>query len=50
MSQRDYLWGEAFDENLANTDFSSIGKSSAVGCYALGASPYDCEEMSGNVW
>ena len=46
---RDYPWGD-FDEERANTIEANIGETSAAGCYPLGASPYGCEEMSGNVW
>jgi formylglycine-generating enzyme required for sulfatase activity len=48
--QRGYPWGEAFEADKANVSESTIGETSAVGCYPLGASPYGCEEMSGNVW
>ncbi|MFY9261729.1 MAG: SUMF1/EgtB/PvdO family nonheme iron enzyme [Gallionella sp.] len=48
--QRAYPWGEEFETDKANVAQSAIGETSAVGCYPLGASPYGCEEMSGNVW
>jgi formylglycine-generating enzyme required for sulfatase activity len=47
---RAFPWGEDFDENLANTEETGINRTSAVGCFAAGASPYGCEEMAGNVW
>jgi len=45
---RDYPWGNAFDADKANVE-STVGETSAVGCYPIGDSPYGCEEMSGNV-
>lgn len=47
---RQYPWGMDFDTNRANTSESSIGSTSALGCFAQGASPYGCEDMAGNVW
>jgi formylglycine-generating enzyme required for sulfatase activity len=47
--ERAYPWGDRFDADLANVE-STVGETSAVGCYTTGLSPYGCEEMSGNVW
>ncbi|MDD4964126.1 MAG: SUMF1/EgtB/PvdO family nonheme iron enzyme [Gallionella sp.] len=47
--QRGYPWGDDFDADKANVN-TPFGEASVVGCYPLGASPYGCEEMSGNVW
>jgi len=49
LPARSYPWGDLFDEEKANSQ-SAIGETSAVGCFPEGASPYGCEDMSGNVW
>ena len=45
-----YPWGERVDSTRANTDGCSFDRTSPLGCFPNGASPYGIEEMSGNVW
>ncbi len=47
---RIYPWGNAWDSNLANARETGLNSSSAVGCFPGGVSPYDCQDMSGNVF
>jgi formylglycine-generating enzyme required for sulfatase activity len=47
---RIYPWGTSEDPQRANYVATKIGTTSAIGCFRAGASPYRCEEMSGNVW
>ncbi len=48
--KRDYPWEDGFDPDLANTNETGLGNTSALGCFPLGASPYGIQDLSGNVW
>jgi formylglycine-generating enzyme required for sulfatase activity len=47
---RIYPWGPKANPNLANYAATGLKRTSAVGCFAGGGSPYDVQDMSGNVW
>lgn len=47
---RGYPWGDGFDKGKCNTNESGISKTTPVGNYPQGASPYGCQDMAGNVW
>jgi formylglycine-generating enzyme required for sulfatase activity len=46
---RIYPWGDEPHSIRANYDDAEVGRTSAVGCFPSGASPYGAEDMSGNV-
>jgi formylglycine-generating enzyme required for sulfatase activity len=43
-------WGNAWEEGRANTEEADIGRTTPVGSYPEGASPYGVLDMAGNVW
>ncbi|MEI6181470.1 MAG: SUMF1/EgtB/PvdO family nonheme iron enzyme, partial [Chloroflexales bacterium] len=45
-----YPWGNTWDAKRANSSVSGIGKTTPVGRYPNGASPYGALDMVGNVW
>ncbi|UCH96670.1 MAG: SUMF1/EgtB/PvdO family nonheme iron enzyme [Candidatus Aminicenantes bacterium] len=45
-----YPWGNKFDKNLCNSDEAGLRRTSPVGTFPAGASPYGCMDMAGNVW
>ncbi len=47
---RTYPWGERFDHTKCNTQESAIGKTTSIGQFINGISPYGCYDMAGNVW
>ncbi|MBN1427397.1 MAG: SUMF1/EgtB/PvdO family nonheme iron enzyme [Anaerolineae bacterium] len=47
---REYPYGNTFDPNKSNTGELGIGKTTPVGTFSEGASPYGVLDMSGNVW
>jgi formylglycine-generating enzyme required for sulfatase activity len=46
---RDFPWGRELDRNRTNCADTDIGTTSAVGCFPGGTSPYEVEDVSGNV-
>ena len=48
--KRVYPWGDEFDAARCNTYESKIGKTTPVGSYSNGVSPYDIHDMAGNVF
>jgi len=47
---RTYPWGFDVDPDKANYDEAEVGRTSPVGCFPAGASPYGVQDMAGNVW
>ncbi len=47
---RVYPWGDHFKASYANTWESGRGSTAPVGSYPLGSSPFDVEDMAGNVF
>ncbi|MEI7645832.1 MAG: SUMF1/EgtB/PvdO family nonheme iron enzyme [Chloroflexales bacterium] len=47
---RIYPWGNTWQAGRANSSEAGIGKTTPVGQYPSGASPYGALDMAGNVW
>ncbi|PRX98002.1 SUMF1/EgtB/PvdO family nonheme iron enzyme [Allonocardiopsis opalescens] len=45
-----YCWGERWDDDRANTLECGLGRTVAVGLYAVGATPQGVHDLHGNVW
>jgi len=45
-----YPWGDEFDRNLCNSGELGLNRTSPVGIFPEGKSPYGCFDMAGNVW
>jgi formylglycine-generating enzyme required for sulfatase activity len=45
-----YPWGDEFDKNFCNSNESGLNRTSPVGIFSEGKSPYGCFDMAGNVW
>ncbi|MGD2093157.1 MAG: SUMF1/EgtB/PvdO family nonheme iron enzyme, partial [Candidatus Aminicenantes bacterium] len=45
-----YPWGNKFDKDLCNSSESGLRRTSPVGLFPGGRSPYGCMDMAGNVW
>ena len=49
-TQRIYPWDGSIEANRANYHETGLGGTSSVGCFPGGRSPFEMEDMSGNVW
>ena len=47
---RIFPWGNNVGKNKANGKEIGIGTICTVGCFASGRSPFQCDDMAGNVW
>jgi formylglycine-generating enzyme required for sulfatase activity/calcineurin-like phosphoesterase family protein/energy-coupling factor transporter ATP-binding protein EcfA2 len=47
---REYPWGKQFNKNLCNSRECGLKRTSPVGIFPNGKSPYGCLDMSGNVY
>lgn len=47
---REYPWGNVWDASKANTAESQLKKSTPVGSYTHGISPFGCYDMAGNAY
>ncbi len=47
---REYPWGNKLEPDRCNYDQTGLNRTSSVGTFPKGASPWGCHDMSGNVW
>ncbi len=47
---RAYPWGPDFGDGPANTTAANLGRTTAVGMFPAGASPFGVMDMCGNIW
>ena len=47
---RIFPWGNNVEKNKANGKETGIGTACTVGCFSSGRSPFQCDDMAGNVW
>ena len=47
---RVYPWGDTWELGRCNSEEAKVGKTTPVGKYPTGASPYGLLDMAGNVW
>ena len=47
---RIYPWGDTWELGRANTSEAELGRTTPVGRYPSGASPYGALDMAGNLW
>jgi len=45
-----YPWGNNWQQGLCNSKELGLGRTSPVGSFPAGASPYGAEDMAGNIW
>ncbi len=46
----EYPWGNDWEDGICNTWESRLGRTSPVGLFPRSRSPYDLEDMAGNIW
>jgi formylglycine-generating enzyme required for sulfatase activity len=45
-----YPWGNEFNKNFCNSNDCGLDRTSPIGIFPGGESPYGCMDMAGNVW
>lgn len=50
IDQREYPWGDKWEDGRCNSQETGINGTLPVGSYEMGKSIYGCYDMAGNVW